>query len=241
MFDEEVVIEIYEWYENIESRLSDVVGIVPLSSEKDLAKIHSPRLVSIIIETCSVIDTLLRAQMPERFKRPGAKGREMTRNGANIYDYHRELESTLKLTESKSVLLKGKPLLLCPFEKWSSTSNSSPMAWWRVYNRLKHNRIESSKEANLLHCVNALCALKQVMTKIPDVMRLSLRFNWVQDSTVNPEILLPLLHKVNECNYLAYTEFFATFLMPVELGSIDQIRPRQWGNHNQLSGHIGRW
>ncbi|TOM56110.1 hypothetical protein CGH75_16905, partial [Vibrio parahaemolyticus] len=79
MFDEEVVIEIYEWYENIESRLSDVVGIVPLSSEKDLAKIHSPRLVSIIIETCSVIDTLLRAQMPERFKRPGAKGREMTR------------------------------------------------------------------------------------------------------------------------------------------------------------------
>lgn len=65
MFDEEVVIEIYEWYENIESRLSEIIGVVPFASVKELEKIQSPRLVSIIIETCSIIDTLLRAQMPE--------------------------------------------------------------------------------------------------------------------------------------------------------------------------------
>ncbi|QFT12984.1 hypothetical protein [Vibrio sp. THAF190c] len=241
MFDEEVVIEIYEWYENIESRLSEIIGVVPFASVKELEKIQSPRLVSIIIETCSIIDTLLRAQMPERFKRPGPRGREMTQKGANIYDYHRELESVLKLTQTQSVLLKGKPILLRPFEKWGSNSNSSPMPWWKVYNRLKHNRIEASKEANLLHCIHALCALKQVMTKMPDVLRLSLRFNWVQNAGMNPHYLLPMLQKVNDNNYIAYTDFFATFLQPVALNQVDDIEPVRFGNYAKLSGHLGWW
>lgn len=241
MFDEEVVIEIFEWYENIELRLSEIVGVVPFTSIKELEKIHSPRLVSIIIETCSIIDTLLRAQMPNRFKRPGPKGREMTSKGANIYDYHRELESTLKLTQTQSVLLKGKPILLCPFDNWSSSSSSSPMPWWRVYNRLKHNRIEASKEANLLHCISSLCALKQIMTKIPDVLKLSLRFNWVQTAGLNPHYLLPMIQKINDNNYVAYTGFFATFLQPTNLKSIEEIEPMQFGNHKKLSGHLGWW
>lgn len=144
MYHEEVVIEIFEWYKNIEKRLFDLIDVIPFSNESDLKKIHSPRLVPIMVETCSVIDTLFRDLMPERFKRPGPKGREITRKGANIYDYYRELEGNLNLKSTKSLLLHGKPILICPFHNWSDKSNS-PMDWWKVYNRLKHDRIKTSK------------------------------------------------------------------------------------------------
>ena len=239
MYQEEVVIEIFEWYQSIEKRLIEITNVIPFSSEADLKKICSPRLVPIMVETCSVIDTLFRDLMPEKFQRPGPKGRKMTRNGANIYDYYRELEFTLDLGGTKSLLLLGKPVVLCPFNKWSDSS-SSPMEWWRVYNRLKHDRIKSSKEASLFHCINALCALKQLMTKIPSVMELSLRFGWVQTAGFNPIITIKEITEINASKYVAYSEFFATFLSPVVWETPDEIRPVNLRNHEKLIAHLGR-
>jgi hypothetical protein len=239
MYQEEVVIEVFEWYQNIEKRLVEITSIIPFASESDLKNIYSPRLVPIMVETCSVIDTLFRDLMPEEFQRPGPKGRRMTRNGANIYDYYRELESSLQLGATKSLLLQGKPVVLCPFKKWSDQS-SSPMDWWRVYNRLKHDRIKCSKEASLFHCIDALCALKQLMTKIPALMELSLRFSWVQTGGYNPTITIKEITEINASKYVAYSAFFATFLSPVSWESPDEIRPVNLRNNEKLIAHLGR-
>ena len=239
MYQEEVVVEIYEWYQSIEKRLLEITDIVPFASESDLKKIQSPRLVPIIVETCSVVDTLLRPLMPDKFKRPGPKGREITRKGANIYDYYRELEKSLKLKQTKSLLLQGIPILLCPFANWSDDSNK-PILWWRAYNRLKHDRIKASKEANLFHCINALCALMQLMTKIPEVMEFSLRFNWVQTAGYNPILVIEDVTTINSSKFVAYSQFFATFLSPENWNSPDDVRPVNLKNNEKLIGHLGR-
>jgi len=239
MFKEEQVIEIYEWYQSIEKRLLVITDVIPFINEKDLQNIKSPRLVPIIVETCSIIDTLLRSMMPETFKRPGPKGRNMTSRGANIYDYYRELEGELNLCSTKSLLLQGIPIILCPFKDWSDNSNK-PMAWWKVYNRLKHDRIQTSNEANLFHCVKALCALMQVMTKIPSVMGLALRTNWVQTAGYNPVETIKDISNINTSKYIAYSALFATFLSPVEWESPDDVRPVNLRNQDRLVGHLGR-
>jgi hypothetical protein len=237
MFEEEVVIEIYEWYQSIEKRLLEITDVLPFVNESDLKKFQSPRLIPIMVETCSVVDTLLRSLMPAKFKRP--TGREITNRGANIYDYFRELESELHLKSTKSLLLQGKPTILCPFENWSEDSNK-PMPWWKIYNRLKHDRIKSSREANLLHCINALCALMQVMTKIPSIMALSLRVNWIQTAGNNPVTVISDVSKINKSKYVAYSELFATFLFPTSWDSPDVVRPVNILNSERLIGHLGR-
>ena len=44
-----------------------------------------------------------------------------------------------------------------PFENWSDEKN--PPAWWNVYNLIKHDGINSKKEANLKTALNSLAAL----------------------------------------------------------------------------------
>ena len=237
MYQEDIVIEIFEWYQNIEKRLLEITSIVPFANESDLKKVQSPRLVPLITEACSVIDTLFRELMPDRFNRP--KGRKMTKKGANIYDYFRELESELYLKTTKSLLLQGKPIILCPFENWSENSKT-PMPWWQINNRLKHNRIKASKEVNLYHCISALCALMQLMTKIPTIMELSLRFNWVQTAGFNPILAIEDITNINNSKYVAYSEFFASFLSPVNWDSPDEVRPVSLRNNEKLIGHLGR-
>ena len=237
MFSEEITIEIYEWYQNIEKRLLEITDILPIVNESDLKRYRSPRLVPILVETCSIIDTLFRAAMPEKFKRP--QGRQMTRRGANIYDYYRELEKKFNLKNTKSLLLQGKPSILIPFDKWSEDS-SNPMEWWKIYNRLKHDRLKASNEANLLHCINALCALMQIMTKFPSIMEFSLRVNWIQTAGLNPIEAIKDVANVNNSKYVAYSELFATFLAPNTWQTVDDIRPVNLRNNDKLIAHLGR-
>ena len=237
MFTEEIAIEIYEWYRSIEKKVLEITDILPIVNESDLKRYRSPRLVPIMVETCSIIDTLLRAAMPEKFNRP--RGRKMTRKGANIYDYFRELEKTFQLKNTKSILLQGKPTILCPFEKWSENS-SKPMDWWKTYNRLKHDRLKASGEANLLHCINALCALMQVMTKFPSVMEFSLRVNWIQTAGYNPTVVIEDVSRINKSKFVAYSELFATFLEPNSWKAVDDIRPVNIKNNDRLIAHLGR-
>ena len=237
MFSEEVTIEIFEWYKNLEQRLLEVTNILPIVNEADLKRYRSPRLVPILVETCSIIDTLFRAAIPEKFNRP--TGRETTRRGANIYDYYRELEKTFQLTNTKTLLLYGKPSILSPFDKWSEDSNK-PMEWWKTYNRLKHDRLKASNEANLFHCINALCALMQVMTKFSSIMEFSLRVNWIQTAGYNPVLAIEDVCKINDSKYVTYSELFATFLAPNTWQTVDDIRPINIRNSDKLIAHLGR-
>lgn len=67
--DEKSAIEVYDWYLDIERRLSEIVRVLPFVDSSGLNNISSPRLASILLESASLIDSLLRDQMPDKFDR----------------------------------------------------------------------------------------------------------------------------------------------------------------------------
>jgi len=163
-FEEEDVIQLYEWYGNLEAKMQPILEVMPVADKESLKKIISPRIVPILIESCSILDSMFRLMIPERMTRPS--GRTITRKGANISDYCREIEPSLALTAAKSAVMIPIPFILSPFSGWTMT-DPTKMPWWNMYNHLKHDRLKWSKKVTLLHAVESLCALHQLMTRIP--------------------------------------------------------------------------
>ncbi len=237
-FLEEEVFELYEWYSNLENRIRVILEIIPFGGRKDLKKISTPRLVPILVEAASIIDSIFRRLFPDRVLRPNKK--YITKKGANIFDFFRELEADLKLTKTSSLAMISPPLLLIPFEEWSDSAPNK-LKWWRAYNRLKHDRIKWGEEANLLYTLNALCGLHQLMMKIPDILKYSLRFKWVHRGGYSPEALIDDISKPNSSDFLSYTNYFCTPLKPTLWDSVDQIRPARYHNAETLANFLGRY
>lgn len=234
---ESSVYQVYEWYREIERRLSEVVRVLPFVEAPQLKGIRSPRLASILLEAASLVDTLLRDQLPESFIR--ANGKTTRKEKANIADYRKELDSDLGLSRSQSLLLLGLPSLLSPFAPWADCEECE-LPWWRAYNGLKHDRLSSSGEVTLMDCLQAACALNQVMMNVPIIRRLVFRFGWAQLAGHNPQMAINVLGKSADQGYVAYTDFFATFLCPVTYRSVDDIRPIDFRNSEGLQSHLGR-
>jgi len=235
--NESSVIQIYEWYMDIERRLCEVVRVLPFVEAAQLKEVRSPRLASILLEVASLVDALLRDQLPESFI--GAKGKTKQKKNANIDDYRKELEPGLGLSGSQSLLLMGLPSLLRPFAPWAD-SNDNVLPWWRAYNKLKHDRLSRSGEVTLEDCLQAACALNQVMMNVPIIRSLVFRFGWAQLAGHNPQMAINVLGKSADQGYVAYTDFFATFLCPVTYRSVDDIRPIDFRNSEGLQSHLGR-
>jgi hypothetical protein len=119
--------QVYECYADIERRLQEVVRVLPFVHADELRRIRSHRLASILLESASLIDAVLRHHLPENFVR--ANGKTATRDRANFSDYRAQLDGQLQLSNAKSLLLFGVPALLTPFEEWRSNEKSPD--WWR--------------------------------------------------------------------------------------------------------------
>lgn len=229
--------EVYEWYHDLESRLTLIIGVVPFVDIASTSATKSPRLASILLEAASLVDSLLRSQMPSEFTR--LNGDRKTPRDANIFDYYALLEPELKLSASSSIVLVGLPCMLHPFESWQS-SNDSP-DWWRKYNKLKHSRLESADNVTLYDCLLATCALKNVIVREDTARSLVFRMGWSDLAQHNPSVAHDELKADNSTMpYLAYTNFFATSLHETAYSSLGQVRPGLFKNSNRLQAVIGR-
>jgi len=235
---EHSALEVYEWYSDLERRLLDIVQVVPFIEYSELESIRSPRLASVLLEAASLVDTLFRNLMPSNFLRPD--GKEAKALDANIIDYRRVLEPKLNLASSQSLLLRGLPTLISPFSPWKNT-NQQTLSWWKSYNNIKHNRLDTASEVSMAHCIGALCALNQLMLKIDPILKLVFRFGWADVGGYNPTLAIRDLKNPDVVmGYVAYTEFFATFLKPVKFSHVDEIRPIMFRNSQRLQAHLGR-
>ena len=235
---EPAALEVYEWYADLEARLLEITRVVPFLDTNQAASIHSPRLASVHLEAASLIDTLFRSQLPDPFQNHA--GDEVKRKRANIIDYHKIVNPGLRLESRKSLLLKGMPTLLSPFNAWANEDSHSP-DWWQGYNKLKHDRLASAREISLLDCIYALCGLNQLMLSLNGIVQLVFRFGWADVAGYNPTEALKELnnHRLSH-GYIAYTEFFAYFLNRVDFDSVAAIRPVQFRNSERLMSHLGR-
>lgn len=134
-------------FSSLEEQLLACLTFLPYTPDNH--HVVSPRFVPIILDACSLIDSVLRDFVHQPEERTTFK------------QYARETEEYLKLDTAFSILLSTKLAFLNPFSSWKA---KTPV-WWSAYNRLKHDRLNNYAEATYETTVLALCALHQVIAR----------------------------------------------------------------------------
>jgi hypothetical protein len=139
-------------YISIEKQLMDFLAVVPL--EPQHLNVWSPQLVSLILDTSSQIDSLLRYYT---VKKEGNLYIEHAKNNVNIVKHfkrHGEM-----LSKQWVVCWGSDGYLIQPFKEWSGNDEYAPLFWWDAYNKIKHDRISNMNKGTLhvaMNCVSAL-------------------------------------------------------------------------------------
>lgn len=133
-------------FTSIEDRLVEYLNFLPYT--KDTQLVVSPRFIPIILDACSLIDSILRSIIQIN-KRTTFKNLAL------------ETEQYLELSNAFSIFLTPNLAFLNPFETWIEKVPE----WWNAYNSLKHDRIGQYSIATYENSVLALCALHQVIAR----------------------------------------------------------------------------
>jgi hypothetical protein len=154
------VVANFEW---LESELLKCMEYIPYIEQN--RSVISPKFVPILMEACSLIDSVFRYMTNER-------GRHTLKSYASMY------EDRLELEEATSLLLVSPLQFLRPFQSW----RMSVPSWWGAYNQVKHDRISNYSAATYTHAVTALAGLHQVLARSWDFLGHLMKAGWVNES-----------------------------------------------------------
>lgn len=234
--NEQRIANLYNWYDSLENRLMSILDVIPVTDPVTSLQVQTPSLAPILVESCSIIDSLFRTIFPPSAKLPS--GKTVKRNDASIKSYYAILESRLNLKCTYSLFMSPVPIILHPFGKW--TGKASP-DWWKLYNILKHNRLSKPSDVSLANTVDCLCGLKQLMIKVSEVLARSMRFAWIDPTGYNVEHLVDILQNPSSSEkFLAYTKLFCTPVHPLKWLKEQDIQPGRFINGGRLMAYLGR-
>lgn len=156
-------------YEELERQTLDFMDSVPFVRANQ--GVVSPRLIPILMEACSLVDSILRHHVDEE--------------RASLKDLA-AANARLGLSETASVLLVSPLQILRPFRGWTT----SPPEWWLAYNKVKHDRLRNFDAATYPVAVSALVALHQVITRTRMFSNHLVKREWVNPRDEHlPELL----------------------------------------------------
>jgi len=240
--DEYLTSSVIHWYEDLEDRLLEFLRFFPFVDPN--TGVSSPRLAGIITETCNILDSLLR-EASEPLSTIGSK--RIKRDELDITHFAALYAKNLHLPSTKSVVFVSPPRYIIPFECWKQLAAGGqyvPATWWTAYTKLKHNRIGDIGQATLRTAVESMCGLHQVIARLPDLMRATLRHEWLQASGYNPEWLIEELTANRKTGQMHLVE---SNLFAVPVGGSDQfpdditqLRPASYVCSQRLVGFFGR-
>ena len=147
-------------FSTLEARLLECLDFLPYTKEN--WRVVSPRFAPIILDACSLTDSILRHFAGLSDERAGFK------RFATEVDGHLELEGAI------SIFLTTDIVFLNPFVSWKTKVPT----WWTAYNRLKHDRLNHYVEATYQNAVLALCALHQVLARDRDFIPNLISAGW---------------------------------------------------------------
>jgi hypothetical protein len=158
--------ETYEQYQVIEKDFIDFIKIIPLTEKKNL-DVYSPVLRDIIIRSCVQI---------ELFFKEWAKYECSFNQENNLFKKYQEIDRRTQLSKGAKnwnfvdyFLLKEKYLtkkmihvrdlnINCDvFDDWKE--EKSIPEWWKAYNAIKHDGINSKTRVTLKNALDSLLAL----------------------------------------------------------------------------------
>jgi hypothetical protein len=109
----------------------------------------SPKFVPIIMEACSLIDSIFRENTADKTKH------------YNLKKYGLEHEPRLSLHEDLSLFLNSPVQILRPFKDWTKKQPD----WWAAYNKLKHDRLNNYEAATYTNAVLSVAGAHQLMAR----------------------------------------------------------------------------
>ena len=174
--DQFVANEVLRWYERLEQSVMEFGERVPLTVENETLK--APILASVLIDACSLLDSLFRDMTPDPAT---VNGKTKSKHDCNIVDFAWLHSQHLDLANTQSVLLVSPPRYRAPYEKWKSLNASqvyTTLPWWQAYTDLKHDCLSSLDKATVGLTLDALCALNQVIARRLDMIRVVMRRGW---------------------------------------------------------------
>ena len=168
-------------FRHIELMFEDVLGNIPYVPEHE--NVWSPSLVTILLETCSLLDSLWKYRVtntPDAIFPPSGQN-------LNITYYFRNFGQSL--APEWAVLWAQGGKRIEPFGAWISQSYV-PLDWWQAYNDVKHDRLANRTRATMRHAAQALAALFINIVTYPPALSEMARAGWVKKSANLTVVLL---------------------------------------------------
>lgn len=134
-------------FNDIEEKLYHCLAYIPFIERNK--NVISPKFISIILESCSLIESLFYEFHVDKDKKYSFK------------DYAILLDDKNELSNAISIFLISPIHFFNPFKTWR---NDIP-EWWNSYNKLKHDRITNYHFATYLNAINSAVALHQIISK----------------------------------------------------------------------------
>jgi len=167
---------VLDWYIEAEKMLANFLEYVPYCDTHK--EVWSPKLVIVLQETCSQLDSLW------RWEAINVRGKN---DRVDIADYF-ELYGA-KMAPRWVVFWADKPEKVQPFTEWQGIQNYRPLDWWKDgYQKVKHNRLENRTCASLNRTVEALAGLFLAIVRSDNCRQCLWEKHWLSwnDSTPTP-------------------------------------------------------
>jgi len=145
---------VLDWYIEAENMFADFLKYVPYCEKHE--EVWSPKLVVILQETCSQLDSLW------GWEAENVHGKKEKINITDYFELYGEV-----MAPRWVVFWSDEPIKIAPFAAWQNARNftkkeyeNRPLDWWKDgYQKIKHNRIENYRCATLKFAVESLAGL----------------------------------------------------------------------------------
>lgn len=161
--DETAADNTIRWYEDLEAQLIEVLRFIP-PQEPNLST-WSPKLATIMVEACNLLESVLYHITPETVK---VNGTSKDRNHLGLRDYAALYAGQLRLSERHVAVFQAPFHWRRPFGSWGDPSFLPP-DWWKIHNRSKHRRLDHYPEFTLNSALDALAGAMAVIVSAPIV------------------------------------------------------------------------
>jgi hypothetical protein len=152
-------------FEELESKLIECLSFIPFIENNK--EVISPKFIPIILEACSLIDSIFKT-----FE--GQQGKKH-----NLKSYTKLIEPQLCLEEATTIFLNTPLRFLRPFATWTTAVPS----WWTAYNNLKHDRLDNYNAATYENAILAAAGLHQVLSRNVEFVPALLSAGWFNSSS----------------------------------------------------------
>ena len=182
-----------ESYLELEARFASFLRAVPYNAGH--LRVHSPLLASILLDACSLIESVFKASMDNaRYNViPGIANIRAKRANTNPpYLNIKDLRTVFRPDTycAKPVWLLSLGVRSFPWYSWQ-TLNNQP-SWWRGYNKVKHGRFENADKAKLGMVMHALKAAFLVLTQTLDFRKTLVLRGIIRSRGLTAAMLLPI-------------------------------------------------